>query len=125
MNLLIDNLLKRIFYCIFCFPYHNSYGEIETKSILGKRDESDLEEALRKEEERMNKKLSHTAPVGTVIAGLQGAQNHHSGIRRLCVTVLIIQKDLSSFMLTLLGIYGGPVSPRHNTTSTHNPVSPR
>lgn len=39
--------------------------------MITKRDESDVEEALRREEERMNKKLSHTAPVGTVMGGLQ------------------------------------------------------
>jgi hypothetical protein len=37
--------------------------------MISKRDDSDVEEALRREEERMNKKLSHTAPVGTVVMG--------------------------------------------------------
>jgi len=54
---------------------HGSYGEIDTSSTLGKRDDSDREEALRREEERMNRKLSNTAPTGgsVVYGGLQPA----------------------------------------------------
>jgi len=37
--------------------------------MIAKKDESDMEEALRKEEERMNRKLSSTAPVGGVVTG--------------------------------------------------------
>lgn len=49
-----------------------SYGEIDTTSMISKRADDDIEEALRREEERMNKKLSHTAPVGSVhVGGLQ------------------------------------------------------
>jgi len=51
---------------------HHTYGEIDTTSMISKRADDDVEEALRKEEERMNKKLSHTAPIGSVhIGGLQ------------------------------------------------------
>jgi hypothetical protein len=50
---------------------HNqySYGQIDTTSMISKRNDEDVEEALRKEEERMNKKLSSTAPVGSVVMG--------------------------------------------------------
>lgn len=60
---------------------HQTYGEIETAPIITKRSEDDIEEALRKEEERMNKKLSHTAPVGSVhIGGLAGNNNNQGGL---------------------------------------------
>jgi hypothetical protein len=57
-----------------------SYGEIDTTSMISKRADDDVEEALRREEERMNKKLSHTAPVGSVHVG--GLQNVNSPERK-------------------------------------------
>jgi hypothetical protein len=60
-------------------PVQYNYGQIDTTSMISKRNEEDVDEALRKEDERMTKKLSSTAPVGSVqVGGLLPAQQPES-----------------------------------------------